>query len=527
VPDAFDDDRERIRKSVDIVDLVRSYISLQRKGSSFVGICPWHSDSNPSLTVRPARQSWRCWVCNLGGDIFSFVMQIEGVDFLEAKRMLAERAGIDLSDGGRSASHDKSSLFENVQWAEKRFHDMLLHGAEAEPAREYLAERGINSESVERYRMGFSPRSNERELIEILLLAPELIELVIEMVELDYFVHAGCREIYQLMLDLHSQGLTTGFENIRHRLETIEGQSLLVAIDDEARVKAETALSPAERWETLDAMMREESSRSDEAEKRKALSPGLDDSAKMDILTSLADSIRARIIPVDPKDVFGIELERLPDDGLVFVGGDCSSTWMLAAYRRGIFPWPHLDHRDAAGNAHHQLAWYCPNPRWVLTPQSLHIPRRLARRLRRREFKFSVNRRFEECVRLVARSEQTEETWLSPELELGYRRLMKQGHALSLEVWQDGELVGAVIAVVVGGFASAESMFYTRRDASKAGLVTMVQLLARAGYQMIDVQQPSAHCCQLGAFSLTRNQFLIQHAEAVEQKVRDLGDFSL
>ncbi|HIF33232.1 MAG TPA: leucyl/phenylalanyl-tRNA--protein transferase [Planctomycetaceae bacterium] len=419
MPDAFDDDRERIRKSVDIVDLVRSYISLQRKGSSFVGICPWHSDSNPSLTVTPARQSWRCWVCNLGGDIFSFVMQIEGVDFLEAKRTLAERVGIDLSDGGRSASHGKSSLIEIVQWAEKRFHDMLLHGAEAE-----------------------------------------------------------------------------------------------------------TALSPAERWETLDAMMRKESS-SDEAEKRKVLSPGLDDSEKMDILTSLADSIRARVTPVDPKDVFGIELERLPDDGLVFVGGDCSSTWMLAAYRRGIFPWPHLDHRDAAGNAHHQLAWYCPNPRWVLTPQSLHIPRRLARRLRRREFKFSVSRRFEECVRLVARSEQTEETWLSPELELGYRRLMKQGHALSLEVWQDGELVGAVIAVVVGGFASAESMFYTRRDASKAGLVTMVQLLARAGYQMIDVQQPSAHCCQLGAFSLTRNQFLIQHAEAVEQKVRDLGDFSL
>ncbi|MEO1973340.1 MAG: DNA primase [Pirellulaceae bacterium] len=163
---AFDDDKERIRESVNIAELVGSYINLRRQGSALVGICPWHNDSKPSLNVTPSRQSWRCWVCNIGGDIFSFVMQVEGVDFPEAKRMLADRAGIELSKTSlvrsgneREAPHKKSSLLKIVQWAEKRFHDMLLNGAEAESARAYLAERGFDSESVQRYRIGFSPRS--------------------------------------------------------------------------------------------------------------------------------------------------------------------------------------------------------------------------------------------------------------------------------------------------------------------------------------------------------------------------------
>jgi leucyl/phenylalanyl-tRNA--protein transferase len=113
---------------------------------------------------------------------------------------------------------------------------------------------------------------------------------------------------------------------------------------------------------------------------------------------------------------------------------------------------------------------------------------------------------------------------LSPELETGYHQLMNLGHALSLEVWHDRELVGAVIGVVVGGFVSAESMFHSRRDASKAGLVTLVQVLAAAGYQLIDVQQASPHCRQLGSFSLTRNEFLLRHAKAVQCRVKRLGD---
>ena len=89
--------KEKIREAIDIVDLVSGYVpSLQRKGRVYVGRCPWHDDNRPSLQVNPERQTYRCWVCNLGGDIFSFIEQIEGVGFKEALEILADKAGISL-----------------------------------------------------------------------------------------------------------------------------------------------------------------------------------------------------------------------------------------------------------------------------------------------------------------------------------------------------------------------------------------------------------------------------------------------
>ena len=100
VPVAFrssPDDKERIRQAIDIVDLVGSYTSLRRQGRNYVALCPWHDDSRPSLQVNPERQSFKCWVCDIGGDIFSFIMKMENVEFPEAVAMLAERAGIQLT----------------------------------------------------------------------------------------------------------------------------------------------------------------------------------------------------------------------------------------------------------------------------------------------------------------------------------------------------------------------------------------------------------------------------------------------
>lgn len=91
------DAKEQIRQKIDVVDLVGSYIALRRQGRNFVGLCPWHNDSKPSLQVNADRQTWKCWVCDIGGDIFSFTMQQEGCDFKEALKMLAERAGISLA----------------------------------------------------------------------------------------------------------------------------------------------------------------------------------------------------------------------------------------------------------------------------------------------------------------------------------------------------------------------------------------------------------------------------------------------
>jgi DNA primase len=172
------DSKERVKQAVDIVDLVGSHIQLRRQGRNYVGLCPWHDDTRPSLQVNPERQSFKCWVCDIGGDVFSFVMKIEGVEFREALQMLADRAGIQIekprrrqaappgeiasgSDeaAGRSANgaQDKRTLLQAMAWAEKQYHQCLLHSPEADVARRYLQERGITAESIERFHLGFSP----------------------------------------------------------------------------------------------------------------------------------------------------------------------------------------------------------------------------------------------------------------------------------------------------------------------------------------------------------------------------------
>ena len=157
------DVKEQVRQATDIVDLVGQYLQLRRQGRHYVALCPWHDDSRPSLQVNPERQSWKCWVCDIGGDVFSFLMQIEGIEFREALEMLAERAGIPLhareprqTSGGGEAT-DKRTLFAAMAWAENAYHDCLLRSSAAAPAREYLQSRQITPESVERFHLGFAP----------------------------------------------------------------------------------------------------------------------------------------------------------------------------------------------------------------------------------------------------------------------------------------------------------------------------------------------------------------------------------
>ena len=94
--DQWRDAKEQVRQAIDIVQLTGSYLDLHRRGREYLALCPWHDDSRPSLHVNPERQTFKCFVCDIGGDIFSFVMQMEGVSFAEALKMLATRAGIPL-----------------------------------------------------------------------------------------------------------------------------------------------------------------------------------------------------------------------------------------------------------------------------------------------------------------------------------------------------------------------------------------------------------------------------------------------
>ncbi|MGI9519738.1 MAG: DNA primase [Pirellulaceae bacterium] len=158
------DDKDRVKQATDIVDLTSSYLQLRRQGSNYVATCPWHDDQRPSLQINPARQSWKCWVCDIGGDVFSFIMKRENVEFRHALEMLAERAGIDLTSRPRARTvagnpNDKPTLFKAMQWAATKYHRCLHDDPAAEPARRYLAARGIHENALKQFQIGFAPNS--------------------------------------------------------------------------------------------------------------------------------------------------------------------------------------------------------------------------------------------------------------------------------------------------------------------------------------------------------------------------------
>lgn len=153
--------KERVRQATDIVELIGGYGEMRRQGRNWVTRCPWHDDRRPSLQINPARQSWKCWVCNVGGDVFSFLMKRENLDFPAALRLLADKAGIPVesltSKKGGLNRDQKNSLFQAMQWAAELYHQHLLHSDEAEPARAYLRQRGLLPPAVEAFRIGFAP----------------------------------------------------------------------------------------------------------------------------------------------------------------------------------------------------------------------------------------------------------------------------------------------------------------------------------------------------------------------------------
>ncbi|NLY00829.1 MAG: DNA primase [Rhodopirellula sp.] len=156
------DAKEVVRQAVDIVDLIGRHIQLRRQGRGYVGLCPWHDDTRPSLQVNPERQSFKCWVCDIGGDIFSFVEKIEGVTFPEALAMLAEQAGVQIQSlssesAGSHGSDDKRSLYQAMAWAESQYQECLMRLPEGDLARRYLADRGIPSPMAKKFHLGYSP----------------------------------------------------------------------------------------------------------------------------------------------------------------------------------------------------------------------------------------------------------------------------------------------------------------------------------------------------------------------------------
>lgn len=153
--------KDRVRSSIDIVELVGSYISLKRQGANYVGLCPFHDDRRPSMQVMVSRQTWKCFVCDLGGDVFSFLMQKEQLSFPEALALLAERAGIELpkQSSTKSFSPDnKRQLLDTMQWVMHQY-QLALRNSENQFALQYFIDRGLSEESIQRFKLGYAPDS--------------------------------------------------------------------------------------------------------------------------------------------------------------------------------------------------------------------------------------------------------------------------------------------------------------------------------------------------------------------------------
>ena len=195
-------------------------------------------------------------------------------------------------------------------------------------------------------------------------------------------------------------------------------------------------------------------------------------------------------------------------EGLLAAGGDLSPERVLAAYRRGIFPW------YSAGQP---VLWWSPNPREVLEPAEFKCSRSLAKTLRNRGFDVSFDRAFAEVVAAcAARRENSTGTWITPEMHAAYCRLHERGHAHSVEVRLNGVLVGGLYGVLMGRVFFGESMFSRERDASKVALARLVERGLVAGLQLIDCQLATPHLRSLGSKPLRRAEFSARVAAATQ-----------
>jgi DNA primase len=146
---------EQVRTATEIIELVSQYVTLKRAGRSYKGLCPFHTEKTPSFTVSPDRQAFYCFGCQKGGDVFSFLMEHDGVSFMESLQQLGQRAGITVEVQRRSSgAHD--ALYEATERTAALFHDFLWK-PEAKSVREYLEKRGITKETAERFRLGVAP----------------------------------------------------------------------------------------------------------------------------------------------------------------------------------------------------------------------------------------------------------------------------------------------------------------------------------------------------------------------------------
>jgi leucyl/phenylalanyl-tRNA--protein transferase len=186
------------------------------------------------------------------------------------------------------------------------------------------------------------------------------------------------------------------------------------------------------------------------------------------------------------------------DENLVHIGGELSLSSLLSAYRSGAFPW-----------TVNPVTWWSPDPRAIIEFDTFHPSRSLLRLLRKQPFHVTVDRAFAEVMSECARTTASRRsTWITPEFITAYSALHHAGHAHSLEIWLDSNLVGGIYGVSIGGYFAGESMFHRVPNASKAALYYLVQHLRASGFAFLDIQMPTRVTLQMGATLIPRRLFL-------------------
>ena len=187
-------------------------------------------------------------------------------------------------------------------------------------------------------------------------------------------------------------------------------------------------------------------------------------------------------------------------DGLLAIGGDLSEERLLSAYRKGIFPWYEGSH----------ILWWCPDPRFVLFPESLHVSKSMRTLLNQHRFEFTVNHAFTQVIsqcKTVPRKGQLG-TWINDDVKRAYISLHKMGYAQSAEAWKDGQLVGGLYGIRMGKVFFGESMFSRQSNASKYVFIKYVEQLRSEGVELIDCQVYTEHLESLGARMIPRKKFI-------------------
>jgi leucyl/phenylalanyl-tRNA---protein transferase len=227
--------------------------------------------------------------------------------------------------------------------------------------------------------------------------------------------------------------------------------------------------------------------------------------------TAPAGSSPSNLIPWLPREPLfpPVDTALTEPDGLLAAGGDLSPERILAAYRRGIFPW------YSAGDP---ILWWSPDPRLVLRPQELHITRSLAKTLRNKPYTVALDSCFADVIEACATTPRAGQpgTWITAEMRAAYRRLHELGYAHSVEVFMDDELVGGLYGIALGRAFFGESMFSRGRDASKIALAHLCRYLTEREFGIIDCQMQTAHLTSLGAGAIPRRAFVAELDRLVE-----------